>query len=265
MSDQKYNLASKISAELLGTFVLVFGGCGSAIFSASEIGVMGVSFAFGIAVLSMAYAVGHISGGHFNPAVTFGAACCGRFPWKMVPLYFCVQVIGASLAGAVMFGIANGRDDFDASESGFASNGYESRSPHGYNFGSVFFVEVVATYLFLLVILGSTDIRQRSHYAPVSIGLALTLIHLVTVPISNTSVNPARSVGVAWFAGQKAIDQVWLFIMAPMIGGGLAGLTYRPFFDSETIHDVKTFFRPEDVKRRRNSNVFATQQLKDYR
>ncbi|MER8026310.1 aquaporin Z [Glutamicibacter protophormiae] len=227
---------AKITAEFLGTFVLVFGGCGSAIFAAKVIsdgtvnmgiGFLGVALAFGLTVLVMAYAVGHISGGHFNPAVTVGTAVAGRTAWKDVPTYIITQIVAASAAGAVLYWIASGKDGFNAVESGFASNGYGERSPDGYSMTAALVAEIVLTAIFLYVILGSTDRRAPKGFAPLAIGLSLTLIHLVAIPITNTSVNPARSLGVAWFAGGEALGQVWLFLVAPIIGAIIAGATYK--------------------------------------
>ncbi|MGJ3402267.1 aquaporin Z [Glutamicibacter sp. Je.9.36] len=232
-------VGAKLSAEFLGTFVLVFGGCGSAIFAAKVIadeavnmgiGFLGVALAFGLTVLIMAYAVGHISGGHFNPAVTLGTAFAGRTPWKDVLPYIATQIIAASVAGAVLFWIASGKDGFNAVESGFASNGYGERSPDGYSLVAALVAEIVLTAIFLYVILGSTDRRAPQGFAPIAIGLSLTLIHLVSIPITNTSVNPARSLGVAWFAGPEALGQVWLFILAPIIGAAIAGVSYKVLF-----------------------------------
>jgi len=229
----------RLTAEFLGTFVLVFGGCGAAIFSAQVladgpinmgIGFLGVALAFGLTVLVMAYAVGHISGGHFNPAVTLGAALAGRLEWKSVLPYWVVQLVGATFAGLVLFAIASGKDGFSATESGFASNGYGDRSPDGYSMLSALIVEVVLTAVFLYVILGTTDTRAPAGFAPLAIGLSLTLIHLVAIPVTNTSVNPARSLGVAWFAGPEALGQVWLFILAPLVGAAIAGVSYKVMF-----------------------------------
>ena len=232
-------MGSRLAAEFLGTFVLVFGGCGSAIFAAQVldgdtvnmgIGFLGVALAFGLTVLVMVYTVGHISGGHFNPAVTFGAALAKRVEWKAVPAYMITQVVAASVAGLVLFAIVSGKSGFNAVESGFASNGYGDRSPDGYSLLSALIVEVVLTAIFLFVILGSTDERAPIGFAGLSIGLSLTLIHLVAIPVTNTSVNPARSLGVAWFAGPEALGQVWLFILAPLLGAAIAGLSYSKLF-----------------------------------
>lgn len=240
-------MTSRLAAELLGTFVLVFGGCGSAVFAASVlsadnpninmgIGFVGVSLAFGLTVLTMAYAVGHISGGHFNPAVTLGAFLCRRVEGSAVLPYMVAQVIGGSLAGGVLYVIASGREGFSAVESGFATNGYGDRSPDGYSLVAVLVAEAVLTAIFLWIILGSTDRRAPQGFAPVAIGLGLTLIHLISIPISNTSVNPARSLGVAWFAGGEPLMQVWAFILAPLVGAAIAGFTYPLIFPDESAH-----------------------------
>ena len=239
-------MSSRLLAELLGTFVLVFGGCGSAIFAASVlaenpnvnmgIGFLGVALAFGLTVLCMAYAVGHISGGHFNPAVTVGAALAGRVEWSAVIHYILTQVVGGSLAGAVLLAIASGKEGFSAVESGFATNGYGVLSPDGYSLVAVLIAEIVLTAIFLYVILGATDRRAPQGFAPIAIGLALTLIHLISIPISNTSVNPARSLGVAWFAGAEPLSQVWVFIVAPIVGAIIAGVTYKYFFPDDSDH-----------------------------
>ncbi|MVA74553.1 aquaporin Z [Auraticoccus sp. F435] len=225
-----------LGAEFLGTFWLVLAGCGSAVLAAKfltpddgtqlGIGFVGVSLAFGLAVLTMAYAVGHISGGHFNPAVTVGLAVAGRIGWRLVPSYVITQVVAASVAGAVLLAIASGTGGFDAVESGFASNGYGERSPGGYGLVAALVTEVVFTAMFLYIILGATDDRAPKGFAPIAIGLGLTLIHLVTIPVTNTSVNPARSLGVAWFAGGDALSQVWLFVVAPLVGAAIAGASY---------------------------------------
>lgn len=241
------SMTARLTAEFLGTAVLVFGGCGSAIFSAQVlagsdgnvvnmgIGFLGVALAFGLTVLAMVYAVGHISGGHFNPAVTLGAAIAGRVEWKAVPAYMVTQVVGATVAALGLFAIASGKEGFDAVASGFASNGYGDRSPNGYNMISALLAEMILTAIFLYVILGATDKRAPKGFAGLSIGLTLTLIHLVSIPITNTSVNPARSIGVAWFAGPEALGQVWLFIVAPLIGAAIAGLSYQSLFGEKSI------------------------------
>ena len=227
--------AARIGAEFLGTFWLVFGGCGAAVLAGVVlspdkvpvgIGYLGVALAFGLTVLTMAFAVGHVSGGHFNPAVTIGLAVARRIEWRWVPTYIVTQVVAASAAGAVLLAVASGKDGFSASESGFASNGYGDRSPGGYSLLACLIVEVVLTAFFLYVILGATDDRAPKGFAPIAIGLALTLVHLVGIPVTNTSVNPARSLGVAWFAGGDALGQVWLFILAPIAGAAIAGISY---------------------------------------
>ncbi len=219
--------SKKAAAEFLGTFVLVFGGCGTAVMAGSEVGWLGVALAFGLTVVAMAYAVGHVSGGHFNPAVTVGAAVSGRVAWKDTPVYFVSQLVGGIAAGAVLLLVASGRDGFDAVESGFASNGYDDRSPMGYSLLACLVIEVLLTAVFLWVILGVTDVRAPKGLAPLAIGLSLTLIHLISIPVTNTSVNPARSIGVGIFAGGDAIEQLWLFIVAPLLGAIIAGATYK--------------------------------------
>jgi aquaporin Z len=229
------SLGARLGGEFLGTFWLVFGGCGSAVLAAVfltdeqvqlGIGFVGVSLAFGLTVLTGAYAFGHVSGGHFNPAVTIGLAVAKRFEWRMVGPYIGTQIVAASVAGAVLYAIAAGRAGFDPVESGFASNGYGDRSPGEYGLLAALIAEVVLTAIFLYIILGATDDRAPKGFAPIAIGLALTVIHLVSIPVTNTSVNPARSLGVAWFAGGGALAQVWLFIVAPIIGAAIAGISY---------------------------------------
>jgi aquaporin Z len=190
------------------------------------IGYLGVAFAFGLTVLTMAYAVGHISGGHFNPAITVGLACAKRFSWSEVAPYAVTQVVAACVAATALFVVANGQDGFSAKDSGFATNGWGDRSPGGYSFLAVLVVEVILTAVFLYVILGATDTRAPKGFAPIAIGLSLTLIHLISIPVSNTSVNPARSTGPALFAGGDALGQLWLFWLAPLLGAALAGATY---------------------------------------
>ncbi|MGW7684003.1 aquaporin Z [Kribbella sp. NPDC054772] len=227
--------AARIGAEFLGTFWLVFGGCGAAVLAGVVltpdkvpvgIGYLGVALAFGLTVLTMAYAVGHVSGGHFNPAVTIGLAVAQRIEWKWVPTYIVTQVVAGTAAGAVLLAVASGKDGFSATASGFASNGYGDRSPGGYSLLACAIVEIVLTAFFLYVILGATDDRAPKGFAPIAIGLGLTLIHLVGIPVTNTSVNPARSLGVAWFAGSDALGQVWLFLIAPIAGAAIAGISY---------------------------------------
>jgi aquaporin Z len=223
-------IGTTIGAEFLGTFWLVFGGCGSAVLAAAfpevGIGLLGVSLAFGLTVLTMAYAVGHISGGHFNPAVTFGLWVGGRFPAGEILPYWVVQVIGAISAAAVLYLIASGQPEFSLS-SGFAANGFGENSPGGYSITAALMAEIVLTFFFLLIIMGVTDKRAPAGFAPLAIGLALTLIHLISIPVTNTSVNPARSTGQALFVGDWALAQLWLFWVAPLIGGAIGGLAYR--------------------------------------
>ena len=217
-------------AEFLGTFWLVLGGCGAAVFAAGGIGTLGVSFAFGLTVLTMAYAIGHVSGCHLNPAISIGLWAGGRFPANKLVPYIIAQVIGAIVAGGILFIIASGKAGFDVS-AGFASNGYGSHSPGGYGMISAFVTEVVMTGMFLAIIMGATDERAPKGFAPIAIGLALTLIHLISIPVTNTSVNPARSTGVALFVGGWAIQQLWLFWVAPIIGGILGAFAYKTAFD----------------------------------
>jgi aquaporin Z len=222
-------------AEFLGTFWLVLGGCGSAVLAAAfpnvGIGLHGVSLAFGLTVLTMAFAIGHISGCHLNPAVSVGLWAGGRFPASKLLPYIVAQVLGAIVAGAVLYVIASGAAGFDVSK-GFASNGYGAHSPGGYSLLAALVSEVVMTMFFLLIILGATDKRAPAGFAPIAIGLALTLIHLISIPVTNTSVNPARSTGVALFVGDWAIGQLWLFWVAPIVGALLGAVTYR-FIASE--------------------------------
>ncbi|MBP1656901.1 MAG: aquaporin [Bacteroidetes bacterium] len=214
----------------MGTFWLVLGGCGSAVLAAAfpelGIGFAGVALAFGLTVLTMAYAIGHISGCHLNPAVSFGLWAGKRFPAKSLAGYIIAQVLGGILAGGVLYFIASGRAGFDVS-AGFASNGYAEHSPGGYSLGAAFLTEVVMTMMFLVVIMGATDKRAPQGFAPLAIGLCLTLIHLISIPVTNTSVNPARSTGVALFVGGWALAQLWLFWIAPIVGGILGGVLYR--------------------------------------
>ncbi|TDS84859.1 aquaporin Z [Rahnella sp. BIGb0236] len=221
----------KLSAEFIGTFVLVFGGWGSAIFAAGfpgvGIGFAGVALAFGLTVLTMAFAVGHISGGHFNPAVTLGLFAGGRIPAREVVPYIISQVLGGVVAASVLYLIASGHAGFDATASGFASNGYGSHSPGGYSLSAALISEGVLTAIFLIIIHGATDKRAPAGFAPIAIGLALTLIHLISIPITNTSVNPARSTAVALFQGTWALQQLWVFWLMPLVGGVIGGLFYR--------------------------------------
>jgi aquaporin Z len=223
-------IARRLAAETFGTFWLVFGGCGSAVLAAAfpelGIGFAGVALAFGLTVLTMAYAVGHISGCHLNPAVTLGLWAGGRFPARDVPPYIVAQVIGGIAAAGVLYAIAIGRAGFDIA-GGLASNGYGEHSPGGYSLASALIIEIVLTFGFLIVIMGATDKRVPAGFAPLAIGLALTLIHLISIPVTNTSVNPARSTGPAVFVGGWAVGQLWLFWVAPIAGGVLGGLAYR--------------------------------------
>ena len=230
------SLSRRAAAELIGTFWLVFGGTGSAVFAAVfltpanvpvGIGFVGVSLAFGLTVLTMAFALGHISGGHFNPAVTVGLWAGKRFPAKEIAPYIVAQVIGAIIASAVVYAIASGKAGFDLQKNGLAANGYGDHSPGGYGLFAGLVAEIVLTAGFLVVILGSTDARAPKGFAPIAIGLALTLIHLVGIPITNTSVNPARSTAPAIFVGGWALAQLWLFWVAPIIGALIAGYGYR--------------------------------------
>lgn len=222
--------AKKMGAEFFGTFWLVLGGCGSAVLAAAfpnlGIGLLGVALAFGLTVLTMAFAIGHISGCHLNPAVSFGLWSGGRFPAKDLAPYIAAQVLGAVAGAAVLFLIATGKAGFDLA-GGFASNGYGEHSPGGYSLLACLISEIVMTFMFLFVIMGATDKRAPQGFAPIAIGLCLTLIHLISIPVTNTSVNPARSTGVALFVGGWAVAQLWLFWVAPIIGGILGGLTYR--------------------------------------
>jgi len=221
---------NKYGAEFVGTFWLVLGGCGSAVLAAAfpnvGIGLLGVSLAFGLTVLTMAYAIGHISGCHLNPAVSVGLWAGGRFPANQLLPYIVAQVLGAVVAGGVLYLIASGKAGFDVS-AGFASNGYGAHSPGGYSLLAALVTEVVMTMMFLIIILGATDKRAPQGFAPLAIGLCLTLIHLISIPVTNTSVNPARSTGVGVFVGDWAVAQLWLFWVAPIAGGLLGAAIYR--------------------------------------
>ena len=223
-------LGKRLAAECLGTLWLVLGGCGSAVLAAAfpqvGIGLLGVSLAFGLSVLTMAYAVGHISGGHFNPAVTVGLFAARRIPASDIVPYIIAQLIGAIAGAGILYLVASGKAGFDATVSGFAANGYGAHSPGGYSLGAGLVAEVVLTFMFLMVILGSTDERAPQEMAPTAIGLALTLIHLISIPVTNTSVNPARSTSQAVFVGGWALAQLWLFWVAPIVGAALAGMIY---------------------------------------
>lgn len=232
-------MRKKLAAEFFGTFWLVFGGCGSAVLAAAfpdlGIGFAGVSLAFGLTVLTMAYAVGGISGGHFNPAVSLGLAVGGRFAWKDLIPYWIAQVIGAVVAAAALYCIASGKMGF--ASGGFASNGYGTLSPGGYSMQAALLIEIILTAGFLIVILGSTSKLVPAGFAPVAIGLALTLIHLISIPVTNTSVNPARSTGVALFAQTDALGQLWLFWVAPLLGAALGGLIWKFLLATEATGD----------------------------
>ena len=236
------DLGRRLSAELIGTFWLVFGGCGSAVLAAAfpgvGIGLLGVSLAFGLTVLTMAYAVGHISGAHFNPAVTLGLWSGGRFPAKDIFPYVAAQVIGATIAAYLLYFVASGTATFDLAHKGLAQNGFASGSPGQYSLAAGFVIEVVLTSGFLLVILGSTDGRAPVGFAPIAIGLALTLIHLVSIPVTNTSVNPARSTGPALVVGGLALQQLWVFWLAPIIGGLVGGIIHKGLFADKERPDI---------------------------
>jgi aquaporin Z len=224
------HLSKRLGAEIFGTFWLVLGGCGSAVLAAAfphvGIGLAGVSLAFGLTVLTMAFAIGHVSGCHLNPAVSIGLAAAGRFPVRDLVPYIVAQVIGATLGAWVLSLIATGAPGFDLVASGFAANGFGEHSPGNYTLCAALICEVVMTFFFLFVILGATDDRAPKGFAPIAIGLCLTLIHLISIPVTNTSVNPARSTGPALFVGGWALDQLWLFWIAPIIGAIVAGLLY---------------------------------------
>ncbi len=228
-------MKKKLIAECLGTFWLVFGGCGSAVLAAAfpnvGIGLLGVSLAFGLTVLTMAYAIGHISGCHLNPAVSIGLLVGGRFPSKDLLPYIAAQVVGGILGAGVLYFIASGTGTFDIVTNGLASNGYGEHSPGGYSAAAGFVTEIVLTFMFLIIILGSTDRKAPAGFAPIAIGLGLTLIHLIGIPVTNVSVNPARSFGPALFVGGWAIQQVWMFWVAPIIGAALAGIVYKQIQD----------------------------------
>jgi aquaporin Z len=226
----------KYAAEFIGTFWLVLGGCGSAVLTAVfpdvGIGILGVALAFGLTVLTMAFAIGHISGCHLNPAVSVGLWAGGRFPAKELPPYIVAQVLGAIVAGGVLFVIASGQAGFDPAN-GFAANGYGEHSIGGYSLMAGLVTEIVMTMMFLLIILGATDKRAPQGFAPIAIGLGLTLIHLISIPVTQTSVNPARSTGVALYVGGWAVEQLWLFWLAPIVGGLLGAAVYRVIWGTE--------------------------------
>lgn len=219
-------MMKKLTAEFFGTFWLVFGGCGSAVLAAGfpelGIGFVGVSLAFGLTVMTMAYAVGHISGGHFNPAVSLGLAVGGRFEWKELPTYWIAQLLGSFTAAGALFVIASGAPDFSAG--GFASNGFGELSPGGYSLQAALVAELLLTAMFLIVIMGATSSKAPAGFAPIAIGLALTLIHLISIPVTNTSVNPARSTSVAFYADTAAVSQVWFFWVVPLVGAAVGAL-----------------------------------------
>jgi aquaporin Z len=239
-------MTKRLGAELLGTAWLVFGGCGSAVLAAAfpglGIGFVGVALAFGLTVLTMAYAVGHVSGAHFNPAVTVGLWAGGRFRAAEILPYWGAQVVGAVAGAFVLATIATGKAGFDVAQSGFAANGYAEHSPGGYSLLAGFVAEAVLTFFFVIVILGATDRRAPAGFAPIAIGLALTLIHLVGIPVTNTSVNPARSTAPALFVGGWALAQLWLFWVAPLVGAGAAGAVARWLSEPDTRQDGS---RPE--------------------
>jgi aquaporin Z len=237
MSFEQVPLMRRMSAEFLGTFWLVFGGCGAAVLAATfpqtGIGFAGVALAFGLTVMTMAFAIGHISGCHLNPAVTVGLAVAKRFPWSNVLAYIAVQVLGAMVAGGVLFAIASGKPGF--SPGGFAANGFGAHSPGGYSMESAILAEGILTFMFLMIILGATDKRGvPAGFAPIAIGLGLTLIHLIGIPVTNLSVNPARSTGPAVIVGGWALQQLWLFWVVPIVGGAIAGLAYPWLAAEET-------------------------------
>lgn len=242
-------MSKRLLAECLGTFWLVFGGCGSAVLAAAfpelGIGFAGVALAFGLTVLTMAYAVGYISGAHFNPAVTVGVFAGGRFPAKDVIPYILAQLVGAIAAGGVLFIIASGKPGFDVAL-GFATNGYGEHSPGGFSLAAAAVAEFVLTAFFLIVILGVTHKRAPVGFAPLAIGLALTLIHLISIPVTNTSVNPARSTGVAVFQGGWALGQLWLFWVVPLLGGAVGGWIYKALLETapEPLEDIEGGRRP---------------------
>lgn len=224
-------LTNRLLAEFIGTFWLVLGGCGSAVlagkFPEIGIGIVGISLAFGLTVLTMAYAIGHISGCHLNPAVSVGLCVGGRFPARELVQYIAAQVLGAIVAAAVLYVIATGNADYTLSANGLGANGYGTASPGGYSLKAALVCELVMTFMFLMIILGSTDRRAPAGFAPIAIGLGLTLIHLVSIPVTGTSVNPARSTGPALFVGAAATSQLWLFWVAPIVGAAVAGVVYR--------------------------------------
>lgn len=235
-------MIKKLAAEAFGTFWLVFGGCGSAVLAAGfpdlGIGFVGVSLAFGLTVLTMAYAVGHISGGHFNPAVSLGLAVGGRFAWSEMPLYWFSQILGGLVAAVLLYIIASGAPGWTAG--GFASNGFGALSPGGYGLVAALLIEVILTAAFLIIILGATSSRAPAGFAPIAIGLGLTLIHLISIPVTNTSVNPARSTAVAVFAETGALGQLWVFWLAPLVGAAIGGVIWTALLDAPDQADTPT-------------------------
>lgn len=242
------SIGRRVLAEVFGTFWLVFGGCGSAVLAAGfpkvGIGLLGVSLAFGLTVLTMAYAIGHVSGCHLNPAVSVGLAIGRRFPARELPSYIAGQLVGAAAAAAVLYVIASGASGFSTA-GGFAANGFGEHSPGGYSMTAALVAEVVLTFFFLMIILGATDSRAPAGFAPIPIGLALTLIHLIGIPVTNLSVNPARSTGPALFVGGWALEQLWLFWLAPLLGAALAGLAYPALFGHRGAPPVKGVSAPD--------------------
>jgi len=224
-------MIKRMISEFAGAFLIVLGGCGTAVLAGSQVGYLGVALAFGLSVVVMAYAVGHVSGGHFNPAVTLGMWFGKRIPGKQVLYYMLAQVIGAIVAAAVLYAIALGVSGFSASDGGFASNGYGAHSPGGYGLAAALLCEFVMTLIFVFVIMGATSKKASAGFAPLAIGLTLTLIHLISIPVTNTSVNPARSLGPAIFQGGWALSQIWVFIVAPLVGGAAGGVLYHWLID----------------------------------
>jgi aquaporin Z len=258
---QEPSLAAKLGAEFLGTFLLVFAGCGSVVLAGEflskndvelGIGLLGISLTFGLAVLVGAFAFGHVSGGHFNPAVSIGLAIAKRFEWRGVLPYIITQLVASTVAGAVLLAIASGKPGFSAVESGFATNGYGDRSPGGYGLVAALIIEIIMTAIFLYIILGATDDRAPKGFAPIAIGLGLTVIHLGSIPIDGTSLNPARSLGVARFAGSAALAQIWLFIIGPIVGAAIAGATYALITGAPSA-DVGIAQNPELEERRQTA------------
>ncbi|MEP6851927.1 MAG: aquaporin Z [bacterium] len=257
-------LVKRLGAEFLGTFWLVFGGCGTAVLAAKfpdvGVGLLGVALAFGLTVLTMAYAVGNVSGGHFNPAVTVGLAVAKRFPWADVLAYVVTQVVAAIVAASVLWAVAHGQKGFSSKDTGFAANGYGDHSPGHFSVWAAIIIEILLTAFFLYIILGATDRRATAGFAPIAIGLGLTLIHLISIPVDNTSVNPARSIGPALYAGGWAIGQLWLFILCPLIGAAIAGFSYYYIVGGPgeealaNADEVRSSGRGNDGPRRRPRN-----------